>query len=90
MKLVRIVGVAHTLSCAACKKTGVGGTQSYESAATGETREPEEWYIGADGFGPYCASCAVKIAEAVDPTRSVAQFYSNTTGEQIESEHLLP
>jgi hypothetical protein len=89
MKLKLIEGIASTLQCRACGVEGAGGTEPYASAATGETLEPQKWYTdGGPEFGPYCEGCAAKIAEAEDPTRSVTQFYSNTTGATIEPEHL--
>jgi len=88
MKMVRIEGTAHTLSCVACKTDGTGGDTPYQSAATGEFKQPEDWYVAEGGFGPYCTSCASKIAQGEDTTRSVTQFYDNTKGTQIAVEHL--
>ena len=84
MKMVRIAGVATTLKCFACNTTGVGGTEPYESASSGAV-QPEEWFVLDEGHkddpaGPYCSGCAKKIAEAVDPTRSVTNFFSTTRG----------
>lgn len=88
MKMVRITGVSITLQCVACGTTGIGGTEPYKSAASGESVAPQDWYITEENTGPYCAPCSAKIVEAEDPTRSVTQFYSNVTGEKIEPELL--
>jgi len=88
MTLKLITGPVTTFQCRACKAEGVGGTEQFTSAASGEAREPQKWYADLGSFGVYCADCAAKIAEAEDPTRSVTQFYSNTTGAAIEPEHL--
>jgi hypothetical protein len=94
MKLTRIEGPPIFLVCTGCKREGIGGTEDYASAASGETREPEAWYlplemsiIGAEGPAVYCSECSAKLVEE-DPTRSVNQFYSDTAGTQIEPEIL--
>ncbi len=92
MKLTLIEGQPQHLVCTGCKVEGIGGTQTYRSAASGEERAPDEWYWTEDAFSPlkfaaYCAACAVKLVEE-DPTRSRSQFYTNTEGTQIDPEVL--
>lgn len=88
MRMVRIEGQVTVLKCCACQSEGLGGSCSFTSPSSGETLLPDEWYVTEDGFGPYCATCAAKIAQDEDPTRSVTQFFDNTTGTQIAVEHL--
>jgi len=53
-----------------------------------KAEDRHDWYVTQDNLGPYCPSCAAKLAQGEDTTRSVTQFYSNTTGTQVEAEHL--
>lgn len=78
------------LTCAGCKVEGVGGTETYTSAATGETRTPDVWYQDEDplNFAAFCGTCAANLVYE-DPTRSVTQFYVDTEGTQILPE-ILP
>jgi hypothetical protein len=85
VKLTLIEGGALTLVCTACGRTGTGGTELYSSASSGEARLPECWYQENDL--PYCMECAAKLMEQ-DPTRSVNQFYTDTTGTEIRPENL--
>jgi len=89
MKLARIEGPATVMHCDGCARDGMGGSEPYLSAATGEARAPEEWYQDEDplNFGQYCSECAAKMVSE-DPTRSKTQFYDNTTGTQITAENL--
>lgn len=89
MKMVRIEGAPLHLMCAGCSREGIGGTESYPSAATGEERTPEEWYREKDAGLPfaYCTECAAKMAQQ-DETRSVNQFFSDTAGKEILPENL--
>lgn len=87
MKLTRIEGQPVHLVCAGCQTEGIGGSQTYRSAATGEERTPDEWYQDEDplNFSAYCPPCAAKMVQE-DPTRSVHQFFSDTAGNEIEPE----
>ena len=88
MKLTLIEGDAIILVCAGCNKDGVGGTEIYSSASSGESRLPDLWYQEvATTAVSWCATCAAKLVEQ-DPTRSVNQFYSDTTGAEIKPENL--
>lgn len=94
MKLTRIEGLPLVLVCTGCKHEGVGGTEDYPSASTGEILTPEAWYQPAlqvftpeEGPTNYCSECAAKLVEE-DPTRSVSQFYSDTAGTAVEPENL--
>jgi hypothetical protein len=89
MRFRRIVGPAHTRYCSGCFRLGVAGNEPYTSAATGESRKPEEWYISED-VGPFCSTCAAKLVEG-DLTQTVlrydgtiahstTQFYADTKG----------
>lgn len=85
MKLTRIEGEPQHLVCAGCNREGIGGTDTYAAASTGEDRTPEEWY--QENPAPmnrdtYCAECAVKMSQP-DETRSVNQFFSDTAGNEI-------
>ena len=84
MKLIQIEGTASTLKCTGCGVEGIGGTEPYTSAATGETRTPDVWYQDEDplNFAEYCGACAANMVYE-DPTRSVNQFYSDTSGTEI-------
>ena len=86
-----IVGPAMTLVCYGCDRTGTGGNEGYISAASGEARVPECWYMEEmvePGFRTmYCGECAAKIVQQ-DQARSVNQFYSDTTGAEIKPENL--
>jgi len=93
MKLTLIQGSPITLECLTCHVIGVGGTDTYQSAATGENRTPEEWYteliaasdpLRYDAAGIYCAACAAKLVQT-DEARSVNQFFSDTAGNEIKS-----
>jgi hypothetical protein len=87
VKLKLIEGTPITLTCAGCQSTGIGGTNPYVGASSGEFRAPEQWYAEADKIEPvYCSACAAKLTEQ-DPTRSVSQFYSDTDG-TIKPENL--
>ena len=79
MNFRRIEGPARTLECAGCGGVSVGGTEPYTSASTGDPRVPEEWYECQETRF-YCTGCATKLVSAHDPTRSVNQFYQNTSG----------
>lgn len=85
MKLTRIEGPPQHLICGGCQCEGIGGTQTYTSAATGEERMPDAWYQDEDplNHATYCAACAAKMVEE-DPTRSRTTFYTNTEGTQID------
>jgi hypothetical protein len=95
MKLTRIEGPAVLLRCIACNTEGIGGTEAYTSASTGERVIPDEdWYTPIfGGFIPengptyYCAGCAAKMVQE-DPTRSITKFYSDTEGKEIAPENL--
>jgi hypothetical protein len=85
-----MTGPAITVECLACHRHAVAGDQSYKSASQGEECQPEIVYADLDGEAYrayYCAECAAKLSE-VDPTRAVNQFYTDTTGEQIDHDHL--
>ena len=82
MNLSRIEGPATVCYCSACHYEGIGGTEAYQSAATGETRQPEDFYVDENLEGIYCSVCAAKLVQA-DSTRSVNQFYANTSGTKI-------
>ena len=86
MKFVLITGPAITVKCVVCKEHIVGGTEPYPSAATGELVQPSEIYKEEAG-GVYCSECAAKLV-VEDPTKSVNQFFSDTSGKEIEPEHL--
>jgi hypothetical protein len=82
VKLIRIEGPALTLECFTCPAQGVGGSEVYKSAATGEERKPEDWYRAEGYLNVYCPACAVKISQH-DEARSVNQFFSDTSGNEI-------
>lgn len=84
MNLARIEGPCTILNCAGCRRDGIGGTEPYISASTGEDRQPEDWYRKEDGE-TYCTQCAAKLVEQ-DPTRSRTQFYADTAGTEIDPE----
>jgi hypothetical protein len=85
VKLTYIEGPALSLYCDGCKTYGVGGTVPYVAASSEDIKQPEEWYTDGNAF--YCAVCAVKLKEE-DPTRSVSQFYANTSGTEVLPENL--
>jgi hypothetical protein len=87
MKLILIEGQPAHLVCAGCTRDGIGGTDTYPAASSGEERTPEQWYQDPEGIAVYCAECAAKMT-AEDPTRSVSQFYADTAGTQIATENL--
>jgi hypothetical protein len=86
MKFTLVTGPAITIECTVCKQHVVGGTEAYASAASGEAVQPSEVYSEEAG-GVYCSECAAKLS-VEDSTRSVNQFFSDTTGKEIEPEHL--
>ena len=86
MNLTRIEGPATIQHCDGCDRNAIAGTEQYESASTGEQRQPEEWYTDG-GVGVYCAACAAKLVEA-DPTRSVSRYFLDTAGTVVDPAHL--
>lgn len=86
MRLTRIEGPACILVCSPCGREGIGGTEAYFSASSGEARTPEDWYLHPDGIS-FCSSCAFKVVQK-DPTRSRHTFYTDTGGTQIDPEVL--
>jgi hypothetical protein len=90
MKLTRIEGPAVTLECCVCSVVGIGGSLPYESASSGEERKPDEWYTEPAAhdendemlFNAYCGACAAKLSQQ-DEARSVNQFFSDTSGNEI-------
>jgi len=80
MKLKLIEGPASVLTCRACKAQGLGGAEPFRSSSSGCMVQPESWYVEETGYGPYCESCASKLAQARDTSRSITQFFSNTEG----------
>jgi hypothetical protein len=86
-KVTRIEGVVTIVRCGGCGAEGIAGSIPYVSAATGEAREPEEWYRD-EGMGvSYCGTCAPKLMQE-DPARSRNNFYTDTAGEAIHPEVL--
>jgi hypothetical protein len=85
MNLTRLEGLPSILTCVGCNRDGIGGTEAYTSASTGEERQPEDWYQKECGE-IYCGQCAAKLMEE-DPTRSRSQFYTDTAGTQIVYDH---
>jgi hypothetical protein len=81
MKLTRIEGHGTLETCLGCNRSAIVGTDPWVSAATGETRTPEEWYQKENGEA-YCSQCAAKLV-AEDPTRSRSQFFADTVGSDI-------
>ena len=86
VKLACIVGPATICRCTGCGHEAPGGTESYASASTGETRYPEDFYTDGHSESVYCAACAVKLVALPDPTRSVSRFFMDTAGTQIDPE----
>ncbi len=86
MKFVLVTGPVVTIECKVCQAHVVGGTELYSSAATGEPVQPLEVYQEEAG-GMYCSACAAKLV-AEDPTKAVNQFFSDTTGNAIDTEQL--
>jgi hypothetical protein len=85
-----VTGSAITVECSACHRHAVAGDQPYQSASQGDQRQPETVYADLDGeayHAYYCAECAAKLSET-DPTRAVNQFYTDTTGKEIDHDHL--
>lgn len=88
MKFVQISGAPQHLTCRGCGKDGIGGTDPYKSASSGDLVTPDTWYVEAEyPFDTYCAECAAKLSQE-DPTRSVSQFYADTKGTEILPEIL--
>ena len=84
MNLTRIEGPATVCHCAGCSREGLGGTEPFTSASSGEIRQPEDWYLDPENLdGIYCATCAAKLSEA-DPTRSINQFFLDTEGTMVD------
>lgn len=82
MKFSLITGPASTIQCTGCGEYGLGGTDSYTSASTGQLLQPSATY-SEEGGGTYCASCAAKLTTQ-DPTIAVNRFYTDTTGDVID------
>lgn len=87
MKLTLIEGPAVTLVCAGCDVMGVGGTEQYSNASRGEVCNPSYWYQSDGDSSTYCDRCAAKLVEQ-DQTRSIHQFYADTSGTEIRPENL--
>jgi len=91
MNFQLVTGPAVTLTCHACQALVVGGTEPYESASQHEPVLPTKVYVDIEGdviHAHYCEECAAKLS-VDDPTRSVNQFYTDTTGEEIDHKRLL-
>ncbi len=91
MKFELVTGPTITVECVTCQQHVIGGSEPYQSAATGELVQPGTVYQDTEGESHksyYCQECAAKLAEP-DPTRAVNQFYSDTQGKAIEPEHIL-
>jgi len=90
MKFELVTGPTITVECVTCRQHVIGGSEPYTSAATGEPVQPGAVYLDIEGEPHkfYCSECAAKLAEP-DPTRAVNQFYSDTTGNAVEPEHIL-
>lgn len=90
MNFQLVTGPAVSLTCKACTTLVIGGTEPYESASQGELVQPTKVYADIEGEeirGHYCEECAAKLS-VDDPTRSVNQFYTDTTGEEIDHKRL--
>jgi uncharacterized protein YlaI len=92
MKFVLVTGPAITVECLICQKSTIAGDQPYKSASKQEEAMPETVYadtsVNSNPFKSYyCQDCAAKLA-VEDPARSVNQFFSDTSGKEIEPEHL--
>ena len=85
IKLARITGPTTICRCIGCGHEAPGGTAPYASASTGEERYPEDFYTDGCSESVYCSICAVKLA-AVDQTRSISRFFTDTAGTQIDPE----
>lgn len=87
MSLQLIEGHPVSLTCNGCDTSGIGGTETYQSAATGNRCAPGTWYRDTQTGAEYCSGCAVKLTHG-DQTRSVTQFYSDTAGTEVRAEYL--
>lgn len=90
MKFVLVTGPAITVECLVCHRHAIAGDQPYKSASRQEECQPELVYADLEGEAfksYYCQECAAKLA-VEDPTRAVNQFYSDTAGKEVETEHL--
>ena len=87
MNLTRIEGLPTVCHCNGCNRDGIGGSEPFPSASSGEIKTPEEFYVDGNTLAVYCTTCAAKLVE-VDPTRSVSQFYTNTEGTEIHPDVL--
>jgi len=83
VNLTRIEGPATVCHCVGCSREGLGGTEPFISAASGEVRQPEDFYVDGDLTAIYCAACAAKLVE-VDPTRSVNRYFMDVAGTVVD------
>jgi hypothetical protein len=85
MRFKLITGVAFSVTCQGCQQPSMAGSESYQSASTGLASTPHKVYLDSTSTPAmyYCESCAASHADYEDPTRSVSQFYADTTGDKV-------
>jgi len=91
MNFTLVTGPAITVECIACHRNVIAGDQVYVNASRGEECQPDIVYQDTTSQPIptyYCQECAAKLS-VDDPTRSVNQFYTTTTGEEIDHAKLV-
>jgi len=86
MRFKLVTGPAVTITCQGCQQSKMAGSEPYLTASTGLLDGvPDSVYLDSTGLPAmyYCESCAVSHADYEDPTRSITQFYADTTGKNI-------
>ena len=90
MRFSLITGPVFSITCSGCLSHKQAGTELYRSASTGNMDgQPDRVYTDIEDTPYrafycdvyYCEACAARHAEAIDPTKSVEGFYSDTRGE---------
>jgi len=75
----QLTGLPQVVRCSGCQQEFTAGSLPHVSAS-GRLLD----IVYEDQGLYYCEQCAAKVSEAVDTTRSVTQFYADTTGETVQ------
>lgn len=87
MRFTFVTGRTFTIVCQGCGETKTAGSEPYRSAASGKLVQPDRVYADLDGEAfkaYYCEGCAAKHAQGTDTSRSVSQYFIDTSGKVAE------
>ena len=93
MRVTAYIGRPFSYYCDGCRGYNVGGTDPYVNGR-GQVAYPPGSYAlvdrnGQTCSGVYCPDCARKHASAVDQTRSVTSYFSDTRGRARSLEDVI-